>query len=359
MKGQRYKTVACEGKVSDGKGEGMLYSQLQKEIKQHILHPVYLLYGEERFVLLRTLERLIQAALDGADADWNLVRFDAAARAEDIVLSAQTLGLFAANRVIVVQDCPAFYPGCKESEEKQLLALVQDLPEQVTLIFVCRKKPDGRKPLTKALQKQITVDFAPLAEPDIHAWLRGYAKQNGLSWQPEAMERLLFYVGRDMQTIVSETDKVFAYAYPHTDITPAMVETIVTQSTEAKTFDIVDDLFSGHLAQAQMQIDLLLRNGESIPALIGAIVYRIRTVLEARQWLEQGLSVKSAAAKLKGPRFATERTARLAQKWPLPRLERALCALAEADFSFKSGQMRDRTALDTALARAFKHEEII
>lgn len=333
----------------------MLYSQLQKEIKQHVLHPVYLFYGEERFVLLRTLDRLIQAALDGADADWNLVRFDASARAEDIALSAQTLGLFAANRVIVVQDCPAFYPGCKESEEKRLLALVQDMPEQVTLIFVCRKKPDGRKPLTKALQKQVTVDFTPLTESDIQAWLRGYAKQNGLSWQPEAVDRLLFYLGRDMQTIVSETDKVFAYAHPDTQITAAMVETIVTQSTEAKTFDIVDDLFAGHLIQAQTQIDLLLRNGESIPALIGAVVYRVRTVLEARQWLDQGLSVKAAAAKLKGPRFATERTARLAQQWPSIRLEQALCALAEADFAFKSGQMRDRAALDTALAQAFKH----
>lgn len=333
----------------------MLYSQLQKEIKQHVLHPVYLFYGEERFVLLRTLDRLIQAALDGADADWNLVRFDASARAEDIALSAQTLGLFAANRVIVVQDCPAFYPGCKESEEKRLLALVQDMPEQVTLIFVCRKKPDGRKPLTKALQKQVTVDFTPLTESDIQAWLRGYAKQNGLSWQPEAIDRLLFYLGRDMQTIVSETDKVFAYAHPDTQITAAMVETIVTQSTEAKTFDIVDDLFAGHLIQAQTQIDLLLRNGESIPALIGAVVYRVRTVLEARQWLDQGLSVKAAAAKLKGPRFATERTARLAQQWPSIRLEQALCALAEADFAFKSGQMRDRAALDTALAQAFKH----
>ena len=29
----------------------MVYSQLQKEMKQKIVHPLYLFYGEERFVL--------------------------------------------------------------------------------------------------------------------------------------------------------------------------------------------------------------------------------------------------------------------------------------------------------------------
>ena len=87
---------------------------------------------------------------------------------------------------------------------------------------------------------------------------------------------------------------------------------------------------------------------------MGAVAYRLRQLLAARQGWEEGKSVQAAAAKVQGPRFAAQRTAKQAGTMRTEDLRRGLLALTEADFALKSGRMKeDRAVLETALWQAF------
>lgn len=333
----------------------MEYRQLKKQIQQKQFLSCYVLFGVEQFVKMRTLEKLCQAALEEGDPGWNQTVLDEKASAEDIFAACQTLPMFAPHRVVIVKECPLLKQGGGTAGEETMLSLIETLPPETILVFVLEGKPDGRRKLTAAMKKRdAMVEFATMTEHEIFAWLKAYAAQRGKAVEPQALETLLQRVGTDMQMIATEMEKICCYAEKSDQITRKDVLDISSQTLEANAFEVVDLLAAGRRQQAAEQIDLLLREGHSIQMFMGAVGYRLRQLLAARQGWEEGKSVQAAAAKVQGPRFAAQRTAKQAKAMRTEHLRRGLAALTEADYAIKSGQMKDdRAALETALWQAF------
>lgn len=333
----------------------MEYRQLKKQIQQKQFLSCYVLFGVEQFVKMRTLEKLCQAALEEGDPGWNQTVLDEKASAEDIFAACQTLPMFAPHRVVIVKECPLLKQGGGTAGEETMLSLIETLPPETILVFVLEGKPDGRRKLTAAMKKRdAMVEFATMTEHEIFAWLKAYAAQRGKAVEPQALETLLQRVGTDMQTIATEMEKICCYAEQSDQITRKDVLAVSSQTLEANAFEVVDLLAAGRRQQAAEQIDLLLREGHSIQMFMGAVAYRLRQLLAARQGWEEGKSVQAAAAKVQGPRFAAQRTAKQAKAMRTEHLRQGLAALTEADYAIKSGQMKDdRAALETALWQAF------
>ena len=333
----------------------MEYRQLRKQIQQKQLSSCYLLFGVEQFVKMRTLEKLCQAALEDGDPGWNQTVLDEKASAEDIFAACQTLPMFAPRRVVIVKECPFFKQGGGAAGEETILSLIDTLPPETLLVFVLEGKPDGRRKLTAALKKRdAMVEISTMTEHEIFAWLKAYAAQRGKAVEPQALETLIQRVGTDMQTVATEMEKICCYAEERDRITRKDVLDISSQTLEANAFEIVDLLAMGKRRQAAEQIDLVLREGNSIQMFMGAVAYRLRQLLAARLGWEEGKSVQAAAAKVQGPRFAAQRTAKQAGTMRTEDLRRGLLALTEADFALKSGRMKeDRAVLETALWQAF------
>ena len=329
----------------------MQYQDLRRQIKQNQLQNAYVLYGPERFVLLRVQQSLIDAALGEGASEWNFSRFDETAKSDQVHAACQTLPIFGPKRVVLVQDCPAFAAGDK-ADEAGWLHMVQQLPEETVLIFSLRQKPDGRKALTRAL-KATTVVFDALSESEAIRFVLADGKRKGYVVDYQAVEQLLMNVGRDMATVASEMDKAYAYACEDHHVTRQVVEAVGSRNVEADAFRITDLLLQGQMQRAQQLLDVFVQNGGALQMLMGAIVYRLGELLTAREALDAGKSEKQAAQMLKGPSFATARTVKHAKRHTRHKMMQAVCVLAQADYQVKSGQMPERLAFDAALCRAF------
>ena len=329
----------------------MQYTDLKKQIKQNQLQNVYVLYGNERFVLLRVQQSLIEAAIGSGTAEWNFSRFDETAKPDQVHAACQTLPVFGPRRVVLVQDCPAFAAGDKADEAGWLHA-VEQVPQETVLIFSLRYKPDGRKALTRALKSGMVV-FDTLSEAEAIRFVLADGKRRGYVVDYQAVEQLLFNVGRDMAAVASEMEKAYAYASEDRHVTREVIETVGSHNVEADAFRITDLLLQGQMQRAQQMLDVFVQNGGALQMLLGAIVYRLGELLTAREALDAKKSEKQAAQLLKGPSFATARTVRQAKQYTQKRIVQAICALAQGDYLVKSGQMPERIALDMALSRAF------
>ena len=331
----------------------MDYKQLQNEIRQGVFHPVYLFYGAENFVKERSLKKLCDALLQGGMAELNLTRFEQDAQADEIVSAIETVPAFAPRRVVVYADCPMLQKSGKDAGEKKLLAAMEQMPQESVLIFYLRGEPDARRSMYKRLAKECLVAFDPLGEQDIYAWLKADAKSRGMSMGQEAMSRLVYLVGKDMGTVAREVEKAYAYAYPRTEVSRADIDAVCTQSLEAGAFDMLDDIVNRRFSKAMDQLDQMQKDGASVQEIMGAAAYRIKMLVTARELMDQRMPEQKAISKIPGPRFAAKRAYSDAKKYPLAELQRALCALAEADYAIKTGQKKDRVALEEALIGSF------
>jgi DNA polymerase III delta subunit len=109
-------------------------------------------------------------------------------------------------------------------------------------------------------------------------------------------------------------------------------------------------LATGQRARALVFLDTLLREGEAAPALVGAMAWMYRKLLEAKE-LGPGASGWQAASRLKMRPPAAEMAVRQAQKIPRRQLVEGLRALYDADSQLKSGLAQERAVMEFLVAK--------
>ena len=81
------------------------FEVLAAELKKGTLHPAYLLWGEESFLVTRAVQQIVELALEGATDDpFNLSRFSAPERGLGPALAtSQELPMLRNRRVVIVE----------------------------------------------------------------------------------------------------------------------------------------------------------------------------------------------------------------------------------------------------------------
>ena len=97
-------------------------------------------------------------------------------------------------------------------------------------------------------------------------------------------------------------------------------------------------------------LDSLLREGEPLPQLLGALAWTYRRLLEAQE-LPADIQGWQAASRLHMPTKKAEMAVRQSRKFPRTQLTAGLAALYEADSRLKSGGASQRAVMEFLVAR--------
>jgi len=92
-----------------------------KQIEQGVIYPVYLLYGEEDFLIDKTLDKMIEILLDAKTRDFNLSILDGLeAPVPEILTLAETYPIMSSRRLIIVKNL-AFFKKEKGLSKTEIL----------------------------------------------------------------------------------------------------------------------------------------------------------------------------------------------------------------------------------------------
>ena len=129
------------------------YSEVSRELKKDGPQRLYLLHGQEDYLLARFVEELTRACLpDGAD-DFSFRELDGASlNMQELSDSVNALPFASERTLTIVRGYDINH--CKEGDQKALERIVSDIPDFATLVFINRgaSEPDGRLKAVKLLQ---------------------------------------------------------------------------------------------------------------------------------------------------------------------------------------------------------------
>lgn len=91
-----------------------------KNIQQKKVHPIYLLCGEEKFILEETLKRMLSLLLDDSTRDFNLSLLDGNTSTREILTQIEMYPVISNWRVVVVRD-PQFLKNTKKEDPSILI----------------------------------------------------------------------------------------------------------------------------------------------------------------------------------------------------------------------------------------------
>ncbi len=314
--------------------------------------PGILLYGDESYLREMCRRKIIDAYVPVNFRDWGITRFSAEDDSLSTILGqAQTPSMLAPQQVIFVSDVQAWGRLGDDSRDELVEALSEYLknPAPFSVLVFEASELDQRMRLTKVLaEKMVVVQVALSDKPEERAQLAApialeMAREQGVDLDRDAAQELAEILNGDLAAIHTELEKITAYVGERKRIALADVELMVVSARKYSTWDLTDMLAAQQTSKALEFLNSLLRDGEQLVAMLGALAWMYRKLLEAQE-LPANTNGWQAASRLHMQSKAAEKAVTQSRKFPRAQLTQGLAALYEADSRLKSGAA-DKTAV--------------
>lgn len=274
----------------------MTVAELERVIDNGHFPSLLFLYGEEQFLLERTLHHLLDKAIPLDARDFNLTIFHpkefSAAKLLDTV---RTYPVFFPRRVVIVKGAHQIVAAELEGMQSYLQ---HPLPETL-LIFVGEKIDARRKFFIDFKKHGELVEFKKLYDNQLPAAIRDLARQNHLTLTDAGLTLFCRRVGTNLQEVETELIKLALYLGEKKLADVADVEAVVTGSRQETVFALNDAIGERQTAQAVALVGRILDEGLAALLVLNMVTRHMRNLCKVGEMVAQKRS-KGEIAKVAG-----------------------------------------------------------
>ncbi|MDR1000364.1 MAG: DNA polymerase III subunit delta [Clostridiales bacterium] len=325
---------------------------LKEDIKFCRFKGVYLLYGEERYLVLH-YEKEIQHRLFGADFSVNTDVFSGGkVPAQSIIDAALTVPFLEDFRLILVKGSGLFKAG-RKADSDLMAGFLPNIPEHSVIVFT-EDEVDKRSKVYKRVNEiGRAIEMKPPAEKDLATWVANMLKKRRRSISSPALQMLLRYTTHDMQSLVNEIDKLASQEEPFDDnaeITARDIENVCVPALSARVFDLTDAVGRMDTEKALNVFSEMLLRKEQPLVVLTMIARQFRLMAQCKALGEKNRSAPEIASALNLRSFIVTECLRQARQFSIDALINALDNCLETDLNIKNG-MPGRLALETLILK--------
>ena len=328
---------------------------LKDQIRDGEIGSLYLLFGEEWYLVQMNLQRLRRAVMAPEDEMMNLDESADIHDPEGLSVSIDTFPFMAERRMVLLSETGAFAPKKKEEEEEkddrttqELIRILSNIPETTTVVFA-EKQVDKRSKLYKTLNsKGCALEYKKMEQKDLLTWMRSLCKKLSMKMADRELAYLISLVGSDMARLESELQKLSAFAGERREVTKAQIDALVTPSVEVKVFAMTDAISEGKRGKAYEVYKGLRQQGEAVQYIRYMINRHFRLMYRAS--LLEGADVQTVMQELDLKNsYPASSYMRQAKRFGKERLKAILLKLMQLDEDVKLSRMDEETAIELIL----------
>lgn len=323
--------------------------ELQQDLEKQQFKNVYLFYGEESYLKSMYKNKLKEACIN-VDDTINFNQYEGKSiNPKEIIDLAETMPFFAERRLIILENTGFFKKSADELAE-----YIAEIPETTVLLFV-EDEVDKRLKLFKAVKANgRIVEFARQNEKVLTKWVLGKLKKEGKQITETALNLFFQKTGADMENIDSELEKLLCYTMDADHISVEDVETICTEQTTNKIFDMISFIAQKRQKEAlDLYYDLLTL--KEPPLRILALLSRqFYLLMQVKDLMRLEMSRDEIAKKTGLHSFVAGKYMTQTKQFKMKELKKATedCVLAEE--SVKTGKMGDKLAVELLIIQYSK-----
>jgi len=326
-----------------------------KKIQQGHIEPVYLLSGTEHYFFDETINRLKSSLSQSEEID--IIMFDLdEVPVQHVLEEADTIPFFTEKKLIVVKNS-SFLKATEKGKEKiehDLKALETWLSHpsdtSVCLFIAPYEKLDERKRITKIMkEKAIHLEAKQLEGNDLKVWIQSAVQTENKSISGLAIQNLIETIGNDLVQLKSEIQKMVIYLGKDNEITPQIIDLLLSRTLEQDAFQLLNAYLRGDTATALTVYHDLLRQKEEPIMLTALLASQIRLMSNVRYLQKKGYHAQAIAKQLKVNPYRVKLIVESRIQVGEDRLLETLHRLADADYKLKTSSGRRERILELFL----------
>lgn len=333
------------------KQQGPTYDDLVSALSKKEFSPVYLLHGEEDFLIEEATDVILNAALTTDERGFNLdVMYGSEADPRDVISHASSFPMMAERRVVIVRDAD------KLGQAEILANYIEHPSPSTCLILVCTKPDFRKKPFVTAKKNAFVVECKPLWDNQIPAWITKRVKKDKREIQPAAASMLAAYVGTSLREICNELEKLYIYLGEKKSIAVDDVTAVVGVSKEFTVFELQWAIGMKDTRKATEILERMMEAGEQPVVMVAVMTKFFQTVwklLDARRRnVPQAQQMTQA-----GIFMFIDKYTQVANCFTVREIEDVFLSLADVDEKLKTSGGDPKLLLQTFIVNATRQRE--
>ncbi len=320
---------------------------LEIDLKKNGLRPVYLILGPELYQCRSAVSLLKSKVLSPGSEAFDYSEFAAEeVTADKIAESANTYPMVSNKRLVLVTDAEKL----KDSEQNALLDFLKNVSTRGMLILFAENL-DHRKRFYKTLREMHCVaEFPKLKGPALERWAEAFMHRQGCRISSEAIRKIVELAGSDLQSLVTELEKLVLYAGKEQSISDNAIEDLLRASRQQSIFELIDAIARRDRNGALQSLANLLEMGEEPLRIVAMIARHCRQVLIAKDCLLQGKDVREIGIALQiGHPFILDKFMRQVRASDSSAVRQIYIHVAEIDRRIKSSSADERMMLENLI----------
>ncbi len=320
---------------------------LNQDINEKTFKQVYLLYGDEPFLVGNYKKRLREAI--AGDDTMNFNYFEGKnPDVREIISLADTMPFFSERRLILI-DSSGFFKSAPE----ELVNYLPQMPDTTCLIF-CESEVDKRNKLYKKIKDMgYVAELNKQNSDQLMKWAAGILAKDGKKITKPVMEYFLERTGDDMENIRTELEKLICYTMGRDVIMKEDVEAIGTVHVTNRIFEMVSAIVAGNTRKAMDLYEDLLTLKEPPMRILFLIARQFNQLLLVKELASKGNDKGAIASKLKVPPFAVSKLMTQAKAFSKEQILSYVELCVKSEEAVKTGQLSDRMAVELLIARKY------
>ncbi|GGM31110.1 DNA polymerase III subunit delta [Paraliobacillus quinghaiensis] len=334
----------------------MDYFKAVEKIKKKQIEAIYVLQGQESFLIESVMQELIANGLATEDQEANIIRYDLEETPiQEVIMDVETYPFFGGKKIIFAYN-PIFLTGKQDKTNishdlESLQAYINNPVDYSMLVMIAPyEKLDERKKLVKLLKKEATIiQCEEVKAWNIDQWIDHLAKTLHVNLEKPVYELLVQETGTNLLMLEKELEKLATYVGENGTITASIAEELVAHQANTSGLKLVDAVIAKDLNKAiQIYKDLVRMNDDEI-ALVALLASQFRTILHVKILKQKGYSQKQMAQHLKVHPYVIKMAMVRESKFSRQRLETIINACANTDAQIKQGKVEKALAFELLL----------
>ncbi len=322
---------------------------LNQDIKDKTFKRVYLLFGDEPF-LVNSYKKRLREAITGDDT-MNYNYFEGKGPdVKEIISLADTMPFFAERRLVLI-DGSGFF---KSSAPEELVNYIPEIPESTCMVFVESEVDKRNKLYKKVKDNGYAAELKKQDADQLMRWAAGILSKDGKKITRQVMEYFMERTGDDMENIRMELEKLICYTMGREVITKEDVEAVGTVHVTNRIFEMVTAIVAGNTRKAMDLYEDLLTLKEPPMRILFLIAKQFNQLLQVKELAGKGAQKSEIASRVKVPPFVAGKLMAQARAFTREQILSFVEFCVDAEESVKTGRLSDRLAVELLIAKKYK-----
>ena len=331
---------------------------LEKELKQGKLNSIYLLYGEETFLLESCLKK-IKNLFGPRQFGINEIKLDET-NISGIISDIETPAFGFEKKLIVARNTNLF-----KKEGKRKNAVNADLIKRVTeyikennevikgsIVLVFVEEEVDKNELFKTIEKYGEVcEFGELKPIQIKARMKAITSAYKVNADDSTLQYLIECCGTNMQKLINEIRKLIEYEGEGGSITKKDIDLLCIKQIDSIIFDLTDNLGKKKVDKALEVLHGLIYQKEPIQKILITLYHHFKKLYIIKIAQRENKNVAQCLNLKPNQTFLVSKYTAQANYFKESELRKIIEELIDLDYNYKSGLIDLNVGLEAILCR--------